>query len=143
MKRVVCNECSHSYLISPSRVDGRKHFCSKECRYKSQVGRKLSGKALEVARETLKKYRGTNPPKGEKHYAWKGVQAGYRAIHTWLQRTFGTPNTCEQCGKKGTGHSIQWANVSKKYQRDRSDWKRLCASCHKRYDLERKTICVF
>jgi hypothetical protein len=30
--------------------------------------------------------------------------------------------------------SFQWANISKKYLRDFSDWMQLCASCHAKYD---------
>jgi hypothetical protein len=35
-----------------------------------------------------------------------------------------------------------WANISKKYKRDRVDWLRLCGSCHMRYDESGKKAWV-
>lgn len=33
-----------------------------------------------------------------------------------------------------------WANISRSYKRDLSDWVRLCASCHKKSDLAKIII---
>ena len=77
--------------------------------------------------------------KGKSHKLWKGNKVGYYALHTWLQRELGKPDTCEFCGKSGLkGKFIHWANKSKKYKRNLKDWLRLCAKCHYYYD--RKTI---
>ena len=70
---------------------------------------------------------------------WKGDKAGYGAIHDWLKLYFGKPKFCEHCGIK-TAKKYEWANVSKKYKRDRSDWLRLCTSCHHKYDDSRKKM---
>jgi len=33
--------------------------------------------------------------------------------------------------------TFAWANISGEYKQDRSDWKMMCYSCHKKYDIER------
>ena len=63
---------------------------------------------------------------------WKGDQVGYSALHSWMQNTFGAPATCEHCAQ--TKGMFDWANKSGGYLRDRSDWVRLCRSCHMKYD---------
>jgi len=67
---------------------------------------------------------------------WKGDSASYYAIHQWVRRWYGAPKICEYCNKDNlTGRYIDWANKSGNYKRIRSDWIRLCKSCHKNYDL--------
>lgn len=66
---------------------------------------------------------------------WKGDNVGYNALHSWINRKLGKPNTCENCKKSGlVGRQIHWANVSREYKRDLTDWKRLCKKCHEIYD---------
>lgn len=73
--------------------------------------------------------------KGEKSYAWKGENVGYRALHRWVHSRLGSPQICKFCGKeKTTLKSIHWANKSHKYLRNLNDWISLCVSCHKKYD---------
>ena len=75
---------------------------------------------------------------GENHPSWKGNKVGYYALHSWIRRKLGKPNTCAKCGKTGlTGKHIHWSNKSGKYTRDLSDWIRLCTPCHKKSDLFR------
>lgn len=64
---------------------------------------------------------------------WEGENAGYTSKHDWLYLKFGQPSICEDCGNK-TAKKYEWANVSGKYKRERSDWKRLCTSCHHKFD---------
>lgn len=72
---------------------------------------------------------------GARHHNWKGDEASYIALHAWVQRKLGKPTICENCGKDGlSGHRIHWANKSREYRRDIADWKRLCVSCHSKYD---------
>src|SRR3990167_2616997 len=71
----------------------------------------------------------------DRHPNWKGDDVGYGALHDWIRRNLGTPDTCGDCGKSGlTGKQIHWANKSGKYKRDITDWVRLCAKCHKKMD---------
>ena len=70
--------------------------------------------------------------KGEKHGLWKGEKITYKGLHAWVRRNYGESPVCEDCGKRKCW--IDWANVSGKYTRERSDWKRLCRKCHYIYD---------
>lgn len=71
----------------------------------------------------------------ELHPNWKGKDVGYHALHTWIYRKMGNPNTCELCGKKeSNNYKIHWANKSVKYKRFLNDWIRLCAKCHYHFD---------
>lgn len=71
----------------------------------------------------------------EKHWCWKGDDAQYCSKHSWVNRTFGKPSTCEHCDVSGlSGHNIHWANIDHKYSRNRKDWIRLCAKCHSVFD---------
>jgi len=77
--------------------------------------------------------------KGEKAYNWKGDDVGYCALHAWVRNELGQPDTCEECGRTGLiGRQINWANKSGEYKRDLKDWRRLCISCHRNFDLKRK-----
>lgn len=78
--------------------------------------------------------------RGEKSHKWKGSNAGYRAIHMWIQKHLGNPSQCQACNKIGDGHFMHWANVSDQYKREKEDWLRLCAKCHKAFDMLKKQI---
>ena len=82
---------------------------------------------------------------GNKRYNWKGDGVGYHALHAWLYRHFGKANKCENkdCKYPRTGRRwmekpkrYEWANLSGKYKRDRTDWIHLCPSCHRKFDKE-------
>lgn len=98
---------------------------------KSLLGRKLSkSHRLNIG----KKSAGLKPARWVKNPT-------YTAIHHWVYRLFGFPPKCEQCGFKSTSnHKIHWANISGTYKRMRDDWMRLCAKCHRHYDLNRLKI---
>jgi hypothetical protein len=73
---------------------------------------------------------------------WKGDDAGYTAIHNWVRRKLGQPKYCEHC-KRTDKKMYHWANISGKCKRDVLDWKRLCVSCHRKYDAKECIIvCV-
>lgn len=65
---------------------------------------------------------------------WKGDEAGYTSKHDWLYLRFGKPKECEGCGTTDEQTRYEWANISGKYKRVRSDWKRLCKKCHNKLD---------
>ncbi len=72
---------------------------------------------------------------GENNLRWKGDEVGYLALHDWVIRKLGQPDTCEHCKKSGLkARQIHWANTDHKYKRNLTDWLRLCAKCHKAYD---------
>lgn len=76
---------------------------------------------------------------GDKNTNWKGDKASYFAIHMWVSSHYGRPSECEHCGTT-VKRMYNWANISQQYKRDRSDWKRLCVSCHKKYDLTKERV---
>lgn len=79
---------------------------------------------------------GRKPPFeiGEKHPNWKGDDVGYGGLHMWVNKWLGKPNKCSICGKVGHGRQMHWANRDHTYQRNLSDWLRLCVKCHSEYD---------
>ena len=120
---------------------------------KLKVGRKLSvGHRRNLQKAILKQWAKGKRPRHwklskeqikamtirfseEKGGNWKGDKVGYRALHNWVHKKLGKPQKCEFCGKeKTTPKSIHWANLSRKYLREISDWISLCAKCHKQYD---------
>ncbi len=77
---------------------------------------------------------------GDQHFAWKGDEVGYFALHTWVQRHKGLPQDCEDCGATDSDRSYDWANISGEYRRDLDDFMRLCRSCHRKFDFWKKKI---
>lgn len=63
---------------------------------------------------------------------------GYHPAHSWMEKTFGRPNGCEDCNLKsvpvGMKWYFEWANISGEYKRERTDWRRLCKACHRKFD---------
>lgn len=71
------------------------------------------------------------------HVKWAGDKVGKRAVHIWVEKWKGKPDTCESCGKTGLkGYQIHWANVDHKYKRVLEDYIRMCVKCHGKYDKE-------
>lgn len=74
---------------------------------------------------------------GAANTGWKGKSAGYQAKHTRIQRALGTPQKCEVCATTDTSKTYDWANLTGNYD-DPKDYRRMCRSCHRRYDNARK-----
>lgn len=70
---------------------------------------------------------------GINHPLWKGDKVGYEALHTWVARHLGKPKHCAFC-QTIKAKKFEWANISRTYKRDLSDWIRLCTKCHRLYD---------
>lgn len=87
-----------------------------------------------VAKYSLK-LKGMKKPwqENENHHNWKGDKIGYFALHSWVTRKLGKPSKCEHCGDTSE-RKYHWANISKMYKRDLSDWVRLCIPCHMKFD---------
>ena len=109
--------------------NGSGHKCSSKMKDRLRklfLGKKLS----EEHKQALKK------PKlnGASKY-WFGSRSEYKSLHHWVNRHFGQPSICEECGKSGLkNHQIHWANISGSYLKERIDWQRLCAKCHAKKD---------
>ena len=64
---------------------------------------------------------------------FKGDEASYGAIHTYLRKHFPKTGTCDECGT--TGKRTEYALIKgREYSRDREDYRELCKLCHNRYD---------
>lgn len=117
----------------------------------AKIGKPSNSKGVKRTLETRKKmslsHIGKRPSnfeqfmktagiKGESNPSWKGEEAGYRVKHHWIRKICGSPEKCKLCDKeKTTPKSIHWANISRLYKREISDWVSLCAKCHKGYDM--------
>lgn len=138
MRIKICKICKQKYTVHAYRYKTAK-FCSTKCYSASIIGRKLNHKA-GFFKGMIPWNKGIKLPEqsGNKHFAFKGNNVGYRSLHNWIRSKLGEPDTCEHCDDGGLiGHKIHWANKSGKYKRDKKDWIRLCAKCHKAYDKKR------
>ena len=122
----VCPICKTRYSIHQyqERI-GEGKTCSRKCAAQKRKGETPwnKGKPYPQVAE-------------EKNNKWKGDDVGYSALHGWVRRHLGTPEVCEHCEKTGLKkRQIHWANKSQTYKREVGDWIRLCASCHRNYDI--------
>lgn len=74
--------------------------------------------------------------KKENNSSWKGNKATYAAFHYRVESERGKPCLCVICGSL-EANIYEWANLTGKYE-DTSDYMRMCRSCHRRYDKNRK-----
>jgi len=111
---VVCRKEFNTTLVEIK--DGGANCCSRECWYKHF--------------KTIVK-------KDEKSPNWKGNKVGKAALHNWVEKHRGKPRVCEDCGSI-SAKFYDWANISRQYKRELTDWKRLCRACHVKFDKEEK-----
>ena len=123
----------------------RHKYCSRECSNKSRIGSKSWNKGKKMSAESIEKNRKSHigqvawnkglkieQTKGEGNGMWKGENASYFAIHSWVYRTKGKPEKCIDCGK--TTGRIEWSNIDHQYRRKIEDYQARCKKCHERYD---------
>lgn len=161
-----CKVCKRFFekLVNCSQKewDNQRKFCTYKCKNLSQMGKPTWNKGLTKAdhkslhKISEAKMGDKNPMRREeirhkssqshlgkmmedKHPNWKGNKVGYGALHDWVKSRLGKPTKCKHCGRFGlSGKAIHWANKSQQYLRKLSDWIRLCAKCHKSYDLKKQ-----
>ena len=75
---------------------------------------------------------------GENNSSWKGNKAGYAALHYRVEKVRGKPQKCDVC-LENKKQKYEWANLTGKYE-DVEDYKRMCCSCHAKYDNKIKNI---
>jgi phage portal protein BeeE len=61
-------------------------------------------------------------------------------LHIWVEKNLGKPKECVLCGEKNRKR-YHWANISNRYKKDLSDWRRLCVPCHRRENNIRFDFC--
>ncbi len=131
-----CIVCGKDYKAYPYNADKRK-YCSHKCF--SSVHDAWHGKKRPEQSEWLRRAYKTGRKKkismpNEKNPAWKGDEAGYHAMHKWLEANWGRPSECELCGSTEK-RKYEWANKDHSYKRKRDDYIRLCTSCHRKWDI--------
>ena len=73
--------------------------------------------------------------RGPANHMWKGDDAGYQALHLRVHAARGTPSLCSRCGT--AEGKFEWANLTGNYE-DINDFARMCLSCHRRFDSQRR-----
>lgn len=124
----VCNTEFQSYPYLIKRNQGK--YCSIKCSGKVNLTKIKKGQRLSPSTEFQK---GSVPSN------WKGDSVGYKCLHDWVKSRLGRPTKCEFCLTEEK-RKYEWANKSGNYNRDLSDWLRLCTPCHRRYDNQRRSI---
>lgn len=144
-----CLQCGQVFFKQPynsKKAWKKQRYCSTSCAGKAWIGHSAPKSAFikghkpwNKGTQGLKPYMnisGIIGKEGNAHPSWKGEQAKYAAIHSWVSRNKKKPDRCSDCGKPGNSHQIHWANIDHKYKRNLDDYVARCASCHKKYDLE-------
>jgi len=142
MAKLYSKKCDNCY--SAYRGRGKK-YCSELCKIAvstknppSFLGKKHSEKSKRRISLSL---RGRTPKNMLQIAGWNRgnikPDVGYVALHEWVRKKLGKPDVCVKCSKSGLkGRKIHWANKSGEYLISIKDWIRLCASCHKKYDIK-------
>lgn len=135
------NEYSKKYYESAAVWTERK-YCSVPCRKIWTVGISKDDPRLHKFLDSSKSTRfDSRDTLAEQNVNWKGEDASYVAKHMWVKYHFGKPQLCEHCGTTEK-RMYHWANISREYKRDRSDWLRLCVPCHKKLDISNPRVTV-
>ncbi len=77
--------------------------------------------------------------RGAKSYKWQGDSVGYDGVHAWLRREVGPATYCAN-DETHKSKRYELANISGEYRRDINDYKPLCPSCHRKYDMSEEYI---
>jgi len=112
-----CKQCKKKFI----QTRRRKSFCTQNCAV-------VFHNKSKTQRDILKKISEKKSP------YWLGEKAGYFAKHLWIRKKFGSASSCEKC-KTEEKVRFEWANISGKYFRKRSDFVSLCVKCHRSMDL--------
>lgn len=114
--------------------------------WKSLIGRKLTeahkkkiGLRSLGNKNTLGRKQSPEEKEKRAKSMFKGDDICKRMKHTRIEKKYGTPSYCEIC-KKTDKKKYEWANTDHKYVLKREFWRRLCTSCHKKYDIRHNGI---
>ncbi len=129
-----CLNCNQEFKTYHSEVaKGKGKYCTKQCSNtrKDKKPPWNKGKTGVYSKETIQLMKNNRKIyKGHEHKSWS-AKPTYSGIHQWISRTLGKPMVCENCDFiDGNNRDYHWANLSGRYNRDVSDWARLCIWCH-------------
>jgi hypothetical protein len=74
---------------------------------------------------------------GAKGNGWVGDNVTYTGCHNRVQAARGRPNMCSRCNTTDPSLRYEWANLTGHYS-NVDDYARMCVSCHRRFDAERR-----
>lgn len=115
--RINCEQCGEPALV---RADGSKRFCSKRCAVLKQHA---EGRSRQVS--------------GSEHYAWKGADAKYQALHMRVIRARGSSDHCEwRASADCVSRKYEWSHIHGTDPSDTKNYRSLCKTCHQRYDKQ-------
>lgn len=133
-----CKLCKNTFYVVPSLK--RLKCCSIKCSQiiwaqtipKLNKGKKLSKKhRMAMSKARKGKYLGELSPN------WKGDNLTISGFHYRVYRARGKANHCEICNKNDKNKKYDWANLTGNYK-DIFDYKKMCISCHRKYDHKRR-----
>jgi hypothetical protein len=111
-----------------------------ECATEMNVTRKVISNAMKrlniISRKACKRNQ-----TGTENHMWKGKNANITCKHRRLYRAFGQPEKCDICGTTDKSKWYDWANLTGDYDNP-ADFKRMCRSCHRKYDNARKKAVI-
>lgn len=142
----ICKVCKKIIKKRPREGNTKRKFCSQSC-YKIYQKTHLNSGCFKIGNHPKTEFKKGNPkpknaytfPSGAKHPLWKGNNAKYSAFHMRLKERFGYPKECRVCGTTDKHKRYEWANLTGKLY-DIKDYKRMCHSCHKKYDWAKKKV---
>jgi predicted DNA-binding protein YlxM (UPF0122 family) len=76
----------------------------------------------------------------ENNSSWVGNNAVYATIHKRIEVLYGKPCKCEICGCIKPNIRYEWANITGDYFDIKNGYKRMCVSCHRKFDKSEKGI---
>lgn len=147
-KCIVCGEVFTKKSSCSKRTWAKAKYCSTKCSGIAWTGHKAPNSAFKKGHNAWNKgnhiklndalsiWHDSGGGIGGRNHKWRGDKVGYSGVHMWVRLHKEKPSYCTKCGKEGNSHQIHWSNIDHKYKRNLDDYVALCASCHKRYDLD-------
>lgn len=147
--RKKCTKCGivkplEQYYINRSHRDGHYNEC-KECTKK-----RVRNWKREYKKNNLETYRKKDRENARKHKERRRITSAklkakkseefwekYNRIHRWARNNKENTGICMICNEYND--SLQMANISGKYLKDKSDWIVLCVPCHYLFDQLNQT----
>ena len=109
----VCEECGELKLIA-----NQSKLCSRACGARRQH---REGRSRQLS--------------GTDHYAWKGDEAGYQALHHRILAARGKADHCEWREQTGCkSRKYEWAHIHGTGAGNPENYISLCKTCHASYD---------